>query len=258
MDRRKFGSGICVSAMIGFVMGLTGSASAQTPPEAPNAAAVTVPPASTQQQITGRLPQGSGVRPGQPPLPGEALPPSAPAPQTARTPQQQRMAAERASDSRFLARATQDAALQYELGLVEAARGTDNTLKQYAMHSAQGFNHAKANLEALASEYQFAIPTLPLRPIPDLRQWPDGVPKRQVDRDYLARIIPATQGDLKIFTNEAHAGTNPALKQYAQNMVPWLQQRQQLAVALLQGIGPWRPMRRRECTRDRCGDPDDF
>lgn len=237
MDRRKPGCGICVSAMIGFVIGLTGSASAQTPPEAPNAAAVTVPPASTQQQITGRLPQGTGVRPGQPPLPGEVLPPSAPAPQSAQTPQQRRMAAERTSDSQFLARATQDATLQYELGLVEAARGTNNTLKQYAMHSAQGFNHAKANLEALASEYQLATPTLPLRPIPDLRQWLDGVPQPQVDGDYLARIIPATQGDLNIFMNEARGATNPALKQYAQNMLPWLQQRQQLAVALSHGTG---------------------
>lgn len=237
MDRRKLSCGICVSALLGFVMGLTESAVAQTPPEAPNAAAVTVPPASAPQQLTGRLPQGTGVRPGQPPLPGEVLRPSVPAPQSAQTPQQQRAAAERASDSRFLARATQDAMLQYELGLVEAARGTNNQLKQYAMHSAQGFNQAKSNLEAMASEYQLAIPTLPLQSTADLREWLDSVPQPEVDRDYLTRIIPATRGDLKIFISEAHTGTNPALKHYAQMMLPWLQQRQQLAAALPQSWG---------------------
>jgi len=76
-----------------------------------------------------------------------------------------------------------------------------------------------------------------LRPTPDLRQWLDGVPQPQVDSDYLARIIPATQRDLSIFMNEAHSSTNPALKRYARNMLPWLQQRQQLAVALSQSTG---------------------
>lgn len=237
MDRRKLSCGICVSALIGFVAGLTGSALAQTPPEAPNAAAVTVPPASAPQQLTGRLPQGTGVRPGQPPLPGEVLQPSAPVPQNSQTPQQQRAAAERTSDSQFLARATQGAMLQNELGLVEAARGTDSQLKQYAMHSAQGFNQAMTNLEAMASEYQIAIPTLPARSTADLRQWLDGVPQPQVDRDYLARIIPATEGDLSIFISEAHTGTNPALKHYAQNMLPWLQQRHQSAIALSKSTG---------------------
>lgn len=237
MDRRKLSCGICVSALIGFVVGLTGSALAQTPPEAPNAAAVTAPAPSAPQQLTGRLPQGTGVRPGQPPLPGEVLKPSAPVPQNSQTPQQQRAAAERASDSRFLTQATQDAMLQYELGLVEAARGTDSQLKQYAMHSAQGFNQAKSNLVAMASEYQIAIPTLPSRSTLDLRQWLDGVPQPQVDRDYLARIVPATQGDLSIFISEAHTGTNRALRHYAQNMLPWLRQRHRLAVALWQSTG---------------------
>jgi predicted outer membrane protein len=230
-SQRKLALGLTT---IGFLLAFSSGAVAQTPPNAPNAAAITAPTAPSPQQLTGRLAQGTGVRPGQPPLPGEVLPPSAPAPQTAQTPQQQRAAAERASDSRFLARATQDAMLQYELGLVEAARGTNNQLKQYAMRSAQGFNQAKANLETLASEYELAIPTLPLRPIPGLRQWLSAVPQPQVDADYLARIVPAMQGDLSIFVNEAHSSANPALKHYAQNMLPWLQQRQQMATALSQ------------------------
>lgn len=205
-----------------------GTAEAQTPADAPNAAATTAPP-SGPQQLVGRAPSGAGVRMGENPLPGETL---APAPRPASNSGQARAAAAESVDRGFLTRAVQGAILQNEIGLVEAARGKSASIRQYAMLAAQGFDRTKASLEALATENELSIATMPVRRTSQLRQWLAAAPPAQVDRDYLARALPGLRAEVALFTSESRSGTNPILRQYARKTLPWLLRERQIAARL--------------------------
>ena len=226
-NRAKLSAGLVAACLVAAcLVALAGAASAQTPPQSPNAAATTAPNNSTPQQQVARTPKGAGVNLGYPPLPGETTPgsPHAAAPQAGFSP----------ADNAFLARAIQDAMLLEELGKIEAVRGTNVNYRQFAMLSAQNAGRMKAKLEGLASKLQIAIPTMPARQTLHLEYQLDADDRAIVDRDYFTNALPAGQIALNLFANEARIGQNQMLRKFAKQNLPALQQTQRTIVALSQ------------------------
>jgi len=215
-------AGLVILCLVAF----SGAASAQTPPQSPNAAATTAPNYAMRQQQVARTPKGAGVNLGYPPLPGETIPGSARAParQNGISP----------ADAAFLTQATQGAMLQEQLGKVEAARGTNINYRQFAMLSAQNAGRIKANLEALASKLQIAIPTMASRQILQSGDRLDADDRAVIDRDYFSNALPAEQRAVDLFANEARSGQNQMLRNFAKQSLPALQQTQRTMIALSQ------------------------
>ena len=221
-NRAKLNAGLIVACLVVS----SGGASAQTPPQSPNAAAMTAPNNSTPQQQVARTPKGAGVNLGYPPLPGETTPgsPRAAAPQVGFS----------SADNAFLTRAIQDAMLQEDLGKIEAVRGTNVNYRHFAMFSAQNAGRMKAKLEGLASKLQIAIPTMPARQTLHLEYRLDADDRAVVDRDYFTNALPAGQAALNLFANEARIGQNQMLRKFAKQNLPALQKTQRTIVALSQ------------------------
>ncbi len=223
LHRAKLNARTVVSAIALSLLFSAGGAMAQTPPQAPNAAAITGP-VSGPQQLVSKSPKGAGSRLGFPPLPGQTLPPSPPPSGT--------QTGLPAGDSAFLAQATRQAMLQTEAGKVEAARGMDLRLRQFAMIAAQNGDRMKADLEGLASRLDASIATLPGPQVLGLEQRMESEDRTLVDRDYGASVAPVSQSETALYAQEARSGTNPMLKNFARKMLPSLEKNNRTLLAL--------------------------
>jgi predicted outer membrane protein len=153
-------------------------------------------------------------------------------------------------DSQFLRRAIEGANLQIELGKVAAVQGESPGLREIAQTGVQSFSKAEKMLGTLAERLHANLQQISVQDVRMLRHGLAADSGPVLDEEFVAQVLPANTVAVNLFSSEAQRGNNPALVQFARDMLPALQERQANLLhltfvmgGLIAGADPNPPMR---------------
>jgi putative membrane protein len=133
-------------------------------------------------------------------------------------------------DKSFLMSAAQGEMLQLELSRVAITRAKLASVRRFAGQTAQFIGRAKLQLEKVADEFGVSLPKIVPDQVHVART--DLTSSRNLDRDYLLRIMTDAVAATHLYKDESGNGKNPVVAQYAREMLPRLTQHYRNALHL--------------------------
>jgi putative membrane protein len=105
-------------------------------------------------------------------------------------------------------------------------------VKQFADRMITDHTQANNELQQIAQQQNFELPSQPNQQERSAAQRLNGMKGSAFDRSYAQAELRDHQQDVALFQKEATSGQDPALKQYAQKTLPVLRQHLQMAQTL--------------------------
>jgi putative membrane protein len=141
-------------------------------------------------------------------------------------------------DRMFVEKAGGGSLAEADLGRLAERKGATPAVREFGRwmatdHGLVANNWLKA---VLAGQNQSFQPTLTAQDR-ELRQKLDGLSGTRFDDEYIRSQVTDHEKTIPVFQTEASAGHNPMIKNFAQNMIPVLQQHLAEAKALAGGPG---------------------
>lgn len=133
------------------------------------------------------------------------------------------------SDEMFAKKAALGGMAEVELGKLAAEKATDPAVKQFAQRMVDDHSKANDQLKAVAQSANITLPTGMDPKDEALRDKLSGMSGAAFDRAYMRHMLEDHNKDVKEFQHEASAGKNDALKQFAAQTLPTLQEHQKMA-----------------------------
>jgi putative membrane protein len=153
-------------------------------------------------------------------------------------------------DRHFLEKAFHGDALQIELGRTAGTQAITAQVREFATTGAQNFAKADSELRNMAAQAGYQPPSGVSGDIQSLQHGLATDNGGVVDEEYVGQILPATVAAVNLFKDESENGGAPALRQFALNILPQLEDRKHLVEALTRRMGglvagepPLQPMR---------------
>jgi putative membrane protein len=134
-----------------------------------------------------------------------------------------------ASDHRFATEAAQGGMAEVELGRLAQQKASSEDVKRFAQRMVD--DHSKANDQLKQAAQQSGI-TLPADSASKHKASMARLQKlsgEAFDRAYMQNMVQDHKKDLAEFQKEANQGSDPNIKQFAQNTLPTLQEHLKLA-----------------------------
>lgn len=128
------------------------------------------------------------------------------------------------SEQRFIQKAAGGGIGEVKLGELAVQKASSPEVRQFGQHMID--DHSKAN-ETLKSAMGARGVTVPTTIDPAAQKTYDKLAKlsgAQFDRAYVQDMVKDHREDVKLFQDEAKNGRDPALKQFAQDTLPTLQE----------------------------------
>jgi putative membrane protein len=125
-------------------------------------------------------------------------------------------------DKTFLMTAAQGQMLQLELSRVATSHARNPAVRRFATATTRYINQSETRLKHVAAEFGVSLPHI----VPDdVQNAQTALGKaKDIDREYLMRILGDTRSATGLYEQEAANGTNPVVAQYAQSMLPRMTQ----------------------------------
>jgi putative membrane protein len=127
------------------------------------------------------------------------------------------------SDPQFAAKASQGSLAEVELGRLAAQKSQSETVRTFAERMATDHTKSKANLEKIAAQQNI---TLPVDLDKDAQKNYEKLSKLSgpgFDRAYAQDMVKDHKKDVAEFQKEASAGKNEAIRSFAADTLPTLQ-----------------------------------
>ena len=127
-------------------------------------------------------------------------------------------------DREFIEKAAMGGLMEVQLGNVVAQRATNNDVKQFGQKMVSEHSKANSQLKQIAAQKGIQLP-----------QQLDDKHKEKInelnkntgpefDREYMSHMVDDHEEDIDTFKEQAEDGQDPALKQFASQTVPKLEQ----------------------------------
>jgi putative membrane protein len=140
-------------------------------------------------------------------------------------------------DKTFIQEASAGNLAEAELGQLAEEKATTPAIKEFGRWMAADHSFANKHLGAvLREERQTFQPTLTAEQ-KQMKQKLEGLNGTQFDQQYVEHMVQDHEKTIPVFGREAKEGHNPAIKAYAQNLTPVLEQHLTEAKELAAGGG---------------------
>ena len=137
-----------------------------------------------------------------------------------------------ANDRDFAMKAASDGLAEVQASQLAQQRATSPQVKQFAQRMVADHSQANDKLMQIAQQQNLDLPTQPASKDTTKLQKLRGLNGSAFDQAYAQEQVPDHQSDIALFRKEAQSGQDPALKSFAQQTLPILQQHLQLAEGL--------------------------
>lgn len=151
--------------------------------------------------------------------------------------QSQQGAQSSSSDQNFIKKAAQDNLAEIQLAQLVQQKANDNNIKQMAQRVMSDHQQNQQQLQQIAQQQNVTLPT---QPDAEHQRKYDKLSKlngQQFDKTFVREQVKDHQKDVAMFQHESQNATDPAVKQYASQTLPTLQQHLQMAESSAQQLG---------------------
>jgi len=141
-------------------------------------------------------------------------------------------ASKTSADQSFLTKAAGGGRGEVELGKLAQSRASNPQVKQFGQRMVEDHTKANDQLKAALRREGIAAPTAM---DPEARESYDRLSKlsgAEFDRAYVEDMVKDHRKDVALFQDEAQHGKDPAVKHFAEQTLPTLQQHLQMAEQL--------------------------
>jgi putative membrane protein len=126
---------------------------------------------------------------------------------------------------------------EIELGKLARQRGNNDAVKQFGKLMVSDHTAAQNELRQLASERKITLPTQPGTETSNLDAELSRKTGAQFDQDYASHMLQGHKGAIAAFENEIEHGKDPAIKAYAEKVLPSIQDHIRIAEDLAGKMG---------------------
>lgn len=140
------------------------------------------------------------------------------------------------SDTQFAKAAGQANYAEVKLGQLAEQKSSNETVKDFGKRMAHDHEQSLDQLASIGSKQGIRVPK---QMDPEAQAEYDRLAKlsgREFDKEYAKLMVRDHQQDIAKFQNEATSGSDPAIKNYAQETLPTLQTHLQLAEQMEQSV----------------------
>ncbi len=112
---------------------------------------------------------------------------------------------------------------EIELGKLAQQKGNNDAVKQFGKLMVSDHSKAENELKQLASERNVTLPAQPAKADLGLDAQLSQMSGEQFDQDYVRHMLQGHDGAIAAFENEIEHGKDPAVKAYAEKVLPTIQ-----------------------------------
>jgi putative membrane protein len=141
------------------------------------------------------------------------------------------MAALSPTDRAFLEKAAQGGLVEVSLGQLAEQNAASQQVKDFGQKMVADHTQANQKLQQIAQSESLKLPSAPTSKDQALQRRLSGLKGPAFDTAYTQDMVKDHQQDITEFTHEAQSGQDPALKSFAQETLPVLQQHLHMAQA---------------------------
>jgi putative membrane protein len=135
-------------------------------------------------------------------------------------------------DRAFVEKAASGGMSEVQAAQIAQQKSASPQVKQFANRMVTDHTKANGELQQIAQQENFDLPSEPDQHDRSAMQQLSGMTGSSFDQSYAQAELRDHQQDIALFQREAKSGQDPALKQFAQKTLPVLRQHLQLAQAL--------------------------
>lgn len=138
------------------------------------------------------------------------------------------VAQDKMSAEKFVEKAAQSNIAEAQLGKLAAEKAQSDQVKRFAQRMVD--DHTKANTQLVeATQGKFTLPKDVATEHGDKMRKMQGMQGEDFDRAYMREMLTEHRNDVKMFQDYARNGDDQALKTFAQNTLPVLQEHLKMA-----------------------------
>ncbi len=129
----------------------------------------------------------------------------------------------------FITKAAEINLGEIELGKLAQQKGNNDAVKQFGKLMVDDHSKAESELKQLASERNVALPAHPGKAEANLHAELSRMSGSQFDEDYVRHMLHGHDAAIAAFENEIENGNDPAIKAYAEKVLPIIQDHVRIA-----------------------------
>lgn len=141
------------------------------------------------------------------------------------------------TDKTFMMKAAQGGQAEVTMGQLAQQKGSSDAVKQLGQTLVNDHQTANQQLQQIAQQQGAQLPTSPDPKDQAETDHLQNLNGQQFDQAFLKHAVMDHQKDIQEFQKEANSGSDPQLKQFAQQQLPTLQKHLQMAQQAQQSIG---------------------
>jgi putative membrane protein len=135
----------------------------------------------------------------------------------------------RVDDKKFLKEAAKGNTAEVELGKLALQNSSNDNVKAFAKRLVDDHTKCAEQLKQVASKENMEVPTEAEAKTQSKLDKLGKLSGQSFDKAFLKDAVKEHKSDIRMFQSEAQGGTNPAIKQFASQTLPTLQQHLELA-----------------------------
>jgi putative membrane protein len=141
------------------------------------------------------------------------------------------------ADKQFMMKAAQGGQTEVAMGQLAEQKGASDAVKQLGQTLVTDHQTANSQLQQIASQEGAQLPSGPDAKDQAMADRMQNLSGEQFDRMFLNHAVMDHQKDIKEFQKEADSGSDPQVKQFAQQQLPVLKKHLQMAQQAQQSSG---------------------
>lgn len=141
-------------------------------------------------------------------------------------------------DEEFMRKAAAGGLAEVELGNLAKQNGGSDAVKQFGERMVNDHSRANSELQQLAQQKGITLPSKPESKDRHLAKTLESKQGAEFDRVYARDMVKDHEADIAEFRKEAESGKDPAVRAWAQQTLPVLQQHLEAARQVEQKVGP--------------------
>jgi putative membrane protein len=141
-------------------------------------------------------------------------------------------------DRTFATQAAIGGKAEVELGKLAEKKGASRAVKDFGKQMVQDHGKANDTLAATAKDIKIGLPSSLDQAHRDTEARLSKLSAAQFDQQYITEMIKAHQADAAAFQKEASSGSNPALKSFASDTLPVVQQHLKMVQDMRANLSP--------------------
>jgi putative membrane protein len=133
------------------------------------------------------------------------------------------------TDKAFITKAAEINLGEVELGRMAEQKGNNQAVKDFGQRMIEDHTNAESQLQQLAKQEGVMLPGQPGAAAVSLHQQLSSVSGAQFDAMYIDHMLAGHKGAITVFENEIEHGQNPAIRAFAESVLPVIQDHVRIA-----------------------------